>query len=167
MRPSLTFSFVHCGLSILLLGALSMALRLPLLLPAVGASAYLVFADPRSQLAAPRNVLVGHTLGAAIGWGMLVLFGLAGVSSSLTAAVTWPRIGAVAGALALTIGVLRALRCSHPPAGATTMIVAMGLLPQWRHLGDFTLAGALVVLQAAVACRLAGHPYPRWSADPA
>lgn len=165
MRPSLAFSIVHCALSAALLGALSLALGVPLLLPAVGASAYLVFADPAAPVAAPRNVLAGHALGAAIGWGMLLLFGLAGEPNSLSAAVTWPRVGAVAGALATTIGVLRALRCSHPPAGATTMIVAMGLLPQARHLADFVLAGAVVVLHAGLACRLAGHVYPPRSAS--
>jgi len=164
MRPSLSFSIVHCALSAALLGALSLALGVPLLLPAVGASAYLVFADPTASVAAPRNVLVGHALGATIGWGMLALFGLAGEANSLSAAVSWARVGAVTGALAATIGVLRALRSSHPPAGATTMIVAMGLLPQARHLPDFVLAAAVVVLHATIACRLAGHAYPRWSA---
>lgn len=162
MRPPLAFSITQCAISAALLGALSVLCGLPLLLPAVGASAYLVFADPGASVAAPRNVLVGHALAAAIGWLMLAFFGLAGEPNSLSAAVTWPRVGAVAGALATTIGVLRALRCSHPPAGATTMIVAMGLLPQARHLPDFALAGAVVVLHASLACRLAGHAYPRW-----
>lgn len=155
MRPSIAFSVGHCAVSVALLGVLSMLLGIPLVLPAVGASAYLVFADPDAPVAAPRNVLVGHALGAAIGWGMLVAFDLDGEASSLSAPLTWQRVAAVAGALSATIGVLRALRCSHPPAGATTMIVAMGLLPQARHLIDFTLAGAVVVVHAALATRLA------------
>jgi CBS domain-containing membrane protein len=138
-----------------------MGLGMPLLLPAVGASAYLVFADPTAPVSAPRSVLLGHALAAAIGWGLLELCGLAGEPNSLAAAVSWPRVAAVAGALAATIGTLRALRCSHPPAGATTMIVAMGLLPQARHLPAFLLASAVVVAHAAVACRLAGIDYPR------
>lgn len=68
MRPSLLFSVAHCGLSMLLVGALSLAMGQPLLIPAIGASAYVVFAAPEAEVAAPRNVLVGHLVGAIVGW---------------------------------------------------------------------------------------------------
>lgn len=154
MRTSIAFSVGHCGLSVLLLGGLSVLSDLPLVLPAVGASAYVVFADPAAPTAAPRNVLVGHALGAGIGWGLLLLLGLAGEPSGLASPLSWQRVAAVAGSLAITIGALRALACSHPPAGATTMIVAMGLLPEARHLPAFALAGGVVVLHANLALRL-------------
>jgi CBS-domain-containing membrane protein len=149
---------------LLLLSTFSVLIGEPLLIPAVGASAYLVFGDPQAEASAPRNVLVGHALGAAIGWLMLELFHLRDAPGGLSIAVTWPRAGAVASSLATTIGILRSVRCTHPPAGATTMIVAVGILPRAHSILDFLLAGAAVVVYASIVCRAAGHAYPIWNA---
>ena len=46
------------------------------------------------------------------------------------------RVGAIALAVALTGGVLRLLRSAHPPAGATTIIVASGLLAKPHQILD-------------------------------
>ena len=166
MKPSIAFSMIHCGLSMTALGALSMSLGAPLVIPAVGASAYLVFSTPRAEVAAPRNVLMGHALGASIGWAMIRAFRLENVPGGLTLALTWPRLGAIAIALAITIGVLRALCCSHPPAGATPIIVASGSMPDARHVLDFVVAALVVVVYASVACRSLGYPLWRASPDP-
>ncbi|MEO6891518.1 MAG: HPP family protein, partial [Ktedonobacteraceae bacterium] len=55
------------------------------------------------------------------------------------------------------------LRSPHPPAGATTLIISLGLLTRpWQLL---LLMGAVVLLtlQALAINRLAGIPYPLWS----
>ena len=55
------------------------------------------------------------------------------------------------------------LRVPHPPAGATTLIVSLGILREpWQLL---VLMGAvlLLVIQAFVINRLAGIPYPVWA----
>ncbi|MCE9595607.1 MAG: HPP family protein, partial [Planctomycetes bacterium] len=62
-----------------------------------------------------------------------------------------------------TIGILLLLRSLHPPAGATTMIVALGLLPKFGHVGAFLLAASLVWLHALIAWRPRGVAYPLWS----
>ena len=165
-RPSIAFSVVHCALSVLALGLLARLLDRPLVLPAIGASAYVVFSAPTSPAAAPPSVLVAPLVGALVGAAILALFGIAGERGGLPSAPDWPRIGAVAGSLAGTIGVLRALRCSHAPAGATTVIVSVGLLPHARHALDFLLAAAVLVVHAQIACRAAGIAYPRWSGGP-
>jgi len=165
VRPSLLFSVAHCGLSVAFLGLLSMALGLPLMIPAVGASSYLVFAFPQAEVSAGRNVLLGHLVGAGVGWIVLRLFGLESAPGGLGVELTWLRMGAVAVSLAATVGILRIASSPHPPAGATTMIVSVGMLPQMRHVLGFGISALVVVVHAALACRAAGIAYPLWRSD--
>jgi CBS-domain-containing membrane protein len=55
------------------------------------------------------------------------------------------------------------LRSPHPPAGATTLIVSLGLLPHLWQLGVLMLAVVFLTVQAFLINRLAGIPYPLWS----
>ena len=55
------------------------------------------------------------------------------------------------------------LRVPHPPAGATTLIVSLGILHTPAQLGVLMLAVVLLVIAGYVINRLAGIPYPRWS----
>lgn len=48
----------------------------------------------------------------------------------------------------------------HPPAGATTLIVSLGILRQPWQLAVLMLAVALLVVQVFVINRLAGIDYP-------
>jgi len=142
------------------MGALSMLLSEPLLIPAVGGSVYMVLSAPEAETSAPKNVLVGHAVAASVGWLVLAIFGLRGVPGGQTAALSWTRIAAIAVSLALTNGFLRWARCSHGPAGASTMIVSIGALPEARHILDFELAALVTVSYALVAHRLSGVEYP-------
>ena len=54
------------------------------------------------------------------------------------------------------------LDVSHPPAGATTLIVALGIISRPRELAVIEVAVFLLVAQALVINRLAGLPYPLW-----
>ena len=141
-----------------------MVLREPLVIPAVGGSVYMVLSAPQHEASAPKNVLVGHGLGAAIGWLVLLAFGLRGVPGGQAAALTWARVAAIAVSLALTNAALRLTRCSHAPAGASTMIVSIGGLPEAHHVLDFELAALVTVVYAVVVHRLSGVDYPLWGA---
>ncbi|GAA0654337.1 hypothetical protein GCM10010193_00570 [Kitasatospora atroaurantiaca] len=59
------------------------------------------------------------------------------------------------------------LGVAHPPAGATTLIVAMGLLRTPGQLAVIMLAVVLLVVQGLLVNRLAGIPYPLWRPLPA
>ncbi len=81
---------------------------------------------------------------------------------ALVVGVTWPRVIAAGLSLGLTAGVMVLLKAPHPPAGATTLIISLGILRQpWQLL---LLIGAVILLtlQAIVINRLAGIPYPLW-----
>ena len=55
-------------------------------------------------------------------------------------------------------------RVPHPPAGATTLIVSLGILREPWQLAVLMLAVALLVVQGFVINRLAGIDYPVWAA---
>jgi CBS-domain-containing membrane protein len=54
-------------------------------------------------------------------------------------------------------------RVPHPPAGATTLIVSLGILREPSQLAVLMLAVVLLVVQGFVINRLAGLDYPWWS----
>ena len=77
-------------------------------------------------------------------------------------------IGKVAGVADLrrsvTAVVLLALKASHPPAGATTLIVSLGLLHTPPQLFVAAASVALVTVVSWVYNRGTGHAMPVWSA---
>src|SRR5579863_3213393 len=56
------------------------------------------------------------------------------------------------------------LDISHPPAGATALIVSLGIISRPFELVIIEAAVFLLVAQALVINRLAGIPYPWWNA---
>ena len=51
---------------------------------------------------------------------------------------------------------------NHPPAGATTMIVSLGIVAKLGYLPIIEIAVVLLAVQAFAINRLAGLPYPIW-----
>ncbi len=100
-------------------GALTVLTGIPLLIAPFGATAVLIFGQPKSPLAQPANVLGGYLLAALIG----------GLAVSLFPGLWW--VAAIA--VGLTIAGMLLLRVTHPPAGAVPL-VAFG-----SHLGGPTL----------------------------
>jgi CBS domain-containing membrane protein len=54
------------------------------------------------------------------------------------------------------------LRVSHPPAGATTLIVSLGILTKPHSLVIIEIAVILLTAQAWAINRIAGLDYPLW-----
>lgn len=55
------------------------------------------------------------------------------------------------------------LGVSHPPAGATTLIISLGIISKPREVVIIEVAVFLLVAQALVINRVAGVPYPLWN----
>lgn len=134
-------------IGMLSVGGLTAATGIPLLIAPFGATAVLLFGQPKSPLAQPANVIGGYILAALVG--TFALFLLPGV--------WW----AAAVAVGVSIAAMLLLRVTHPPAGAVPL-VAFG-----SHLGGLTLflivlCGSILLVLLAVLHHLLPprHPYP-------
>jgi CBS-domain-containing membrane protein len=145
-----------------LLGALAILARAPLLFPAIGASAAVVSIAPLSRGSQPRSIVLGHVVGALLGWACIQLVAH-GAPGSLAAGLDARHAAAGALALGSTVAALLFLDVPHPPAAATTMIVGMGLLPRFEHVLAIAIAAALLALCATSTLRLCGRAAPWWS----
>jgi CBS-domain-containing membrane protein len=158
------YTFIGSFLAIGLSGTWAWAVKEPLVFPSLGATAFLIFETPMAEVGSPRNTIIGHAVGIGGGALSLALFGLLDAPSVYVAGVTPSRIAAIALAVALTGGVLRILRAAHPPAGATTIIIASGLLARPRQMADVLIGVVLLTLAGWILNRLMGVQAPRWAA---
>lgn len=158
------FSFINGCLSIAIMAGVALATGQPFVFPSLGPTAFLFYYTPLAPPASPRNALGGHLIGVLAGYGSLALFGLRHAGPALATGVDAWRVAAVALSLGLTSGVMVLLKTPHPPAGATTMIVSLGILREPWQLLVLMLAVGMLTIQAFVINRLAGLPYPLWSA---
>ena len=157
------FSFINGCLSIGIMAVLALVTRQAFIFPSLGPTAFLFFYTPLAPAASPRNAIYGHLIGIAAGWGSLALFGLLDAGPAVSEGVTAARVGAAALSLGLTSGVMVLAKAPHPPAGATTLIISLGILHEPLHLLVLMIAVVLLTGQAIAINRLAGLPYPLWS----
>ena len=156
------FAFVNGVIAIGLMAGAAVVTDQPFVFPSLGPTAFLLFYTPLLPAASPRNTLGGHLIGASAGYLALVVFGLTDNAPALVEGVGASRVGAAALSLGLTSGAMVWTRLPHPPAGATTLIVSLGILREPEQLVVLMVAVALLVVQGYVINHLAGIPYPRW-----
>lgn len=133
-------------IALLVVGGLGAITGQPLVMAPFGASAVLLFAVPGSPLSQPANVVGGHVLATAIA----LLFRLALPGEWWAAAI----------AVGTVIGVLAALRLTHPPAGADPLVVFATDPGLSFLLVPVLIGAALLVLIATVFHRFSGSIYP-------
>ena len=160
------FAFVNGVVSIGVMAAAAAATGEPFIFPSLGPTAFLLFYTPTVPAACPRNTICGHGIGAAAGYLSLVVFGLTDAAPALASSVSANRVGAAALSLGLTSGLMVWLRVPHPPAGATTLIVSLGILREPDQLAVLMIAVVLLVVQGYLINHLAGIDYPRWAPRP-
>jgi CBS domain-containing membrane protein len=113
----------------------------------MGASAVLVFCVPASPMAQPWAVVAGNTLCALVGIACVHLLGTSDWAAGI--------------AVAVAIGAMFALRCLHPPGGASALLMVLGGV----HDPAFALypvtANAMLLVVAGIAYNtLTGRRYP-------
>jgi CBS-domain-containing membrane protein len=140
-------------------GALGIAFKQPWLFPSLGPTLMVIAETPKEPAAHPRNVLVGHLVGIAAGLAALLATGLRTHPSAVQEGLTTSRVVAVCLAIGITALVLQFVGCPHPPAGATTLIVALGILKTSPQLQTMVLA-VLLVTGISVATHLHAHRGP-------
>ena len=153
------------AVAIAISGLAAHLLRQPLLFPSLGPPVILFFETPLSPQASPRNTLIGHGVALLAGYASLVIFGLLAAPSVLQTGVTLPYTGAAALSILITMALLIILSSPHPPAGATTLIVSLGLLTTSAQLAAMVAGVVLLTIVGWLMNRLLGVPVPLWSAD--
>jgi CBS domain-containing membrane protein len=152
------------AVAIALVGLLATLTHQPWVFPSLGPTAYVIFAAPFAEESSPRNTVCGHAIGIVAGLLALTVFGLRDAAPDLED-LTPQRLGAVVVALALTLSVMTWLGVPHAPAGATTLIVALGLLHTPRHLALMMLSVIVMVVAGYAINRLHGDRPPVWAPE--
>lgn len=137
---------LHTGLLIAVIGVLAWVTGLPALFPSLGPSAFVLATFPESEASEARRVIASHTIGVATG---LVTYHL--VASGVVVTNQIAPLSLVGlklaissvGAIVLTVAGMLLFGVRHPPACATTLIVALGLLPE-------LFQGVLIVVAVAI-----------------
>ena len=117
----------------------------------IGASSVLLFCLPASPMAQPWAVIGGNVVSGLMGVACVQFFG----PGPLAAALATP----------LAIAAMYALRCLHPPGGATALMMVIGgpavhAMGFRLPLGPVLADCVLIVLSAIVYNNLTGRRYP-------
>ena len=157
-------SFVLAAVSIAVIGLLALAAQTPFLFPSLGATAFILITAPATAPASARNAVSAHVIGAVAGCASFHLFALDRATATLSNGGGVEHVAACALALAVTCGVMTLARLAHPPAGATTLICALGFLPQWWHVPMVAASVVLLTLTIRGLQRAGGARHPWWNA---
>ena len=111
-------------------------LQFPLIVAALGSTAFIVFAMPKNITAQPRNVIGGHFIGVISGLVFALIFLTLGNGDEIF------QVFAASAAVGLSIFIMVATDTEHPPAGSTALAFVI-------HEGDF-IAFIVVILVSAV-----------------
>jgi CBS-domain-containing membrane protein len=124
-----------------MVGALAVLTGLPLLIAPLGSTSVLLFGQPSSPLAQPVNIMGGYLVATLVCEAMFLLFPGVWVATAL--------------AVGAAVVLMRALRVTHPPAGA---IPIFGYASASHGLTLFAVI--LIGSIALIALALAVHAIP-------
>ena len=112
---------VNGGLAILAIGFFAWLADLPLIFPALGPTAFILFSAPTAESAAPRSVILGHFSGMASGWAVWHLM------STVVGGPVSTQLGGLA--LVLTASLALAVTCGLLVRLSRRRVRAAWLLP--------------------------------------
>ncbi|WP_425800485.1 HPP family protein [Desulfitobacterium sp. Sab5] len=135
------------GISILSL--LLLVYKIPILAAPLGASVVLVFWVSDAPLSQPRNVILGHTISAAIGVMTYQLWGMSWWSVA---------IGTSTAILGMVL-----TKTTHPPGGATALLAILSAAEP-SYIFTPILAGSLILILIGVLVNnlSPNRNYPRY-----
>lgn len=126
--------------SVTVVGALSAATGLPLLLAPLGPTALLIFGQPDSAGAQPINIFAGYFIGTVV----------AVLAMQVTPEPWW----LAALGVGLTMLVMLVLRVTHPPAAAVPLLIYSGPVDAVTLFGALLTACTLLVVLGMLLHRL-------------
>ncbi len=131
------------GAVVLMLLLILDAVTQTVLIAALGSSAFIAFAVPRSLHSGPRHLVGGYVVGMAVGCVVSLAFKLLPIADPVVEHAVMILFGAIAISLAMLAMVVT--RTEHPPAAA----LALGLV-----LNEWDLVTLIVVMAGIVALSL-------------
>lgn len=155
------FTFVWSVVAMLLIGLVADVSRSPFIFPSLGPSAIMLLAHPLREDSSPRHTIVGHFIGATSGYFALWVTGLLSVDFSPHVSMQRALAGAIA--IGLTAGITILLKSEHAPAGATTLIVSLGILPRLSDFLYLMAAVVMLVILVFIVNRAFSIRYPIWN----
>ena len=146
--PDAVWGPVAAAVVVLVVGVLRLLVGLPWLVPSLGPSAVLIAVTPNHPTARAWNTVVGHAGGMISGFIAVALLGAASAPTVLADhQLVISRVAAAVLAIGLTVAVGFLARAPHPPAAATTLLVALGSIATLR---DALIVMAGIVLTAGI-----------------
>ncbi len=144
--PDLVWAPLATAVLLVIVGLLGIIMDEPMLFPSLGPTAFLQTEDPEVRMARFYNTVVGHLIGLGSGlFSVTVLHAQESSSVLVTGQLTSIRIIASALAVMLTIAIGLLLRASHPPASATTLLVALGAFRPTTRIA-LTIAASVLLI---------------------
>jgi hypothetical protein len=133
------------GVLMIVVGLTAWVAGRPWLFPSLGPTAYLLAKYANLPTSRIYNCIVGHLVGIATGFVAVAIFNAWQAPIVPLHEVTPPRIWAATVAVALTILINTLLRSGHPPAAATTLLVALGTFQTARD-AVLIMIGVLILV---------------------
>ncbi|BAY43621.1 hypothetical protein SAMD00079811_12010 [Scytonema sp. HK-05] len=144
--PDVVWAPLTAGGLMLMVGIIGLLAHQPWLFPSLGPTAFLQVETPGQPTARFYNTVIGHCLGLGAGFLSVALVGAQAAPAvlsthHLTPIRVWAAVLAVG--LNMLFGLL--LKASHPPAAATTLLVALGGFEMTVHGALTVVAGVMIV----------------------
>jgi hypothetical protein len=133
-----------------LIAEASLATHVTLLFPSVAPSWMVVVHRPGMKGNHPFSILGAHYLGAGVALALLLVTGLYGAPSALEGGFSQARILVAAISIGATALFEENTPFYHPPAAATTLLVALGLMTSPKDLVAIAVGVAIVAGAAAL-----------------
>jgi hypothetical protein len=152
--PDLIWAPLAAGSLILIPGLLGLAFHQPWLFPSLGPTAFLQAELPHLPSSRPYNIVVGHLIGLGAGLLAVTALGAADAPPVLSSEDLTPvRVAACVLAVLLTMTGKVLFKASHPPAAATTLIIALGGMKASAYEAGTICMSVFIVALAGEAVR--------------
>ncbi len=129
-----------------IIGAMAWVAGMPWLFPSLGPTIAIQAHSPQATVARPWNVVVGHAIGAIVGFACVWATGAVHQAPvNVSHEISAPRFIAAALAVALSMALQHLADAHHPPAQATTLLIVVGALDA-SYQGAFVIAAGIVLV---------------------